>query len=295
MNIGIDVGYYNTCYVTEGVKKLFTSIAEEDSMNLSDNLAIELDGKKYTIGVTGTFTSNSNKIEDEVFKLCLYTAIADSMKTSMDLDVHVITGLPIAYYIDQKDDLKKSLTNRTVTMSIIRKGKKENKTFRIAKVDVFPQSAGVMITNPELFKANTHTVVVDIGGFTTDISLFKGKELVPNRYRTLQRGMLKLNGVLKNHLSAKGMDIGLFEVRDLLANTDNLSNILSKEKLDKIQQMYVDSIIKDILVEFPEYAYCQRVFIGGGSQDLKQYINENVLDNSLFLNAEAYYRIGKVK
>ncbi|WP_275372757.1 ParM/StbA family protein [Clostridium tertium] len=293
MIIGIDGGYNNTKYVTDGYRNMFTSVISEDVLGFNKSLQVIYNNKTYTVGTTGSFVANSNKIEDETFKICMFAAIADSMKDSVDYSVKLITGLPIAYYSKQKTALKESLLDEIVHMTITRNNKSDSKIFRISDVVVFPQSAGVLLTRPELFVGSGYVIVIDIGGFTTDISLFKGKELV--RYRTLQKGMLKLNGVLRNYLSSQGIDMSIFEVRELINSSENVGGFIDRAVVSDTCQKYVDSIINDILIEFSEYKYANKVFIGGGSSDLKQYLNQKIMDDCIYVNAEAFYKLGNVK
>lgn len=253
-------------------------------------MCIEIDDTTYSIGSTGTFASDSNKINDLNFKLCLLTAIADSMKTPVDNSVKLVTGLPIAYYSTQKDKLRANLLNKMVDLNYTKNGRESNRTFVISDVLVFPQSAGLLIVRPELFTKNAYNLVIDIGGFTTDVSLFKGKELI--RFRTFQRGMMKLNGLIRSHLSTLGYDMPLLEVSDLVSGTSSITSQIKSSEIVSIIEKYLASIISDIKIEFTEYSYATKTYIGGGSKDLERYISGTVVSDSIYVNADAFYRLG---
>lgn len=290
MIIGADGGYYNTKYKTMDKRGIFTSVVSEDDLDLNTSMQVEYEGKKYSVGTSGSFAADTQKIDDEIFKICLYTAIADAMPGDVDYQVQLVTGLPIAYYQEQKDKLKESLTGELVNISLTKNGVTRKKVFKITSVVVFPQSAGILLTKPELLRKGEYLLVVDIGGFTADVSLFKGKDLV--RFRTFQKGMLKLNGLLRSYLSSKGLDMSIFEVRELITSTNAVSGLIPKAIIDGVCSKYVESIINDIKVEFAEYAYSNRVYVGGGSADLDKYIKDTVLEDSIYMNAEAYYKLG---
>lgn len=290
MIIGADIGYFNTKYVTKDHRGIFTSVVDEDTLGLNKAMCIELNNKIYSIGSTGTFASDSNKINDINFKLCLYSAIADSMRVPVDNSVKLVTGLPIAYYSKQKDSLRENLMNKMIDLTFTKSGVEQDRTFVISDVIVFPQSAGLLIIRPDLFSKNAYNIVIDIGGYTTDVSLFKGKELI--RFRTFQKGMIKLNGLIRSHLSTYGLDMPIMEVSDLIAGPNFVNNIVKNSDIVTIIEKYLTSIISDIKIEFTEYPYSTKTYIGGGSKDLEKYINGDVVAESIFVNAEAFYKLG---
>ena len=292
MIIGADVGYFNTKYTTKIKRSMFTSVIEEDTIGLNNSMTIKYEGKSYNIGSTGSFASDSNKIDDLNFKLCLYTAIADSMSSPVDNSIQLVTGLPIAYYTTQKEVLRNSLLNNIVDLSFTKKGITSEKTFIISEVAIFPQSAGLMLLKPELFTKNNYNLVIDIGGYTTDVSLFKGKDLV--RYRTFQRGMLKLNGLIRSNLSMYGYDMPLMEVSDLIAGVSTLNSLVRAEEIDSIIRKYIDNILSDVKVEFNEYKFSNLNYIGGGSKDLEKYLVGNVAADSIYVNSDAFYSVGNM-
>lgn len=292
MIIGADIGYFNTKYTTKNKKGLFTSVIERDTLGLNKSMLVTYDGVTYNVGSTGSFVADSDKTNDINFKLCLYTAIADGMQGSVDNSVQLVTGLPIAYYTNQKDNLKKSLLNNVVDLTLIKDGISTEKTFIISDVAVFPQSAGLMILRPDLFTKNAYNLVIDIGGYTTDVSLFKGIDLI--RYRTFQKGMLKLNGLIRNHLSMHGFDMPLIEVSDIIAGTSSFDAFVNKEEIAEIIRDYISGILSDIKIEFNEYKFAKLNYIGGGSKDLQNFLKGNIVADSIYVNSNAFYNIGAV-
>jgi plasmid segregation protein ParM len=170
MILGIDVGYLKTKIQSKSGTDIFLSTLQEGTNEVNNKaIKIEFDGKEYTIGEkVGNFSTDLNKIEDPIFKMCLYTAIARQMKDNV-ADIQLVTGLPAKYFKNQKQQLIDSLEGKTINIIL----NDVPKRFTIKKCIVFPQSAGLFILNPKSFE-DAKNIVIDIGGVTVDISVFDG-------------------------------------------------------------------------------------------------------------------------
>ena len=176
MIISVDVGYTKTKSVSRYGRRMFSSTVKEGSIDINKSIIVEFGGVEYTIGEKGAFSVDLNKIQDQTFQLCLYTAILQHMQYNTD-DINLVTGLPIAYYSNQKHSLVEELQGKEVFM----KYNGTNKIFTINRCLVFPQSAGLFVLYPELFKGDV--IVIDIGGMTVDVSYFEGLKLI--KYATI--------------------------------------------------------------------------------------------------------------
>jgi len=280
MILGIDVGYTYTKTVTEDKEDSFRSTVKAGAMEINkSSITIEYKGDEYTIGEKGAYSVDLNKIEDDTFKLCLYTAIAKNMPTDCD-EVDLVTGLPIAYYSKQKHALKESLEGKDVFI----KYKGKDRVFAINQCIVFPQSAGLFTVNPELFKGDI--IVIDLGGMTVDVSYFEDMNLV--KYATYPMGMLKLYGSVIQELNAThSINLELLDAEKFIKGNNTEFDV------SHIVKQHTEDILRPIKLEFP-YKTSKKVFIGGGAVGLKKYLpdSERIKESDIFANARAFYEIG---
>jgi plasmid segregation protein ParM len=295
MRISADIGYNTTNFIGENIESSFLSTVKEKIHELETaKYTVEYNNKTYLIGNNDGFTSTEhNRDKDIIFHVCLYTAIAANMKTTVDHNVRVITGLPGQFFAEQKSALIKSLEGRRVFMKL----NGETRNFTITKVVTFPQSAGLFLYDKSLVEKDT--LVVDIGGGTVDIAYmsngkFKEAKTYPlgvnSTYDTLLQGLSKYGVNYSNRMKAAEIieDKTIFvegkEV-DVTKDIDNVLRIRTKEILNAIKQA------------FPEQSrYSRWIFIGGGALLLKSYLGDyKVLGDPEMINVKTYDIIGKSK
>lgn len=291
MILGIDVGYSHTKVTGEKVEFGFKSTIEEGALDIGSSLVLEDNEKIYTVGEdAGIYATDINKIETENFEICLYTAIAKAMGRKSTEIIDLVTGLPAQYYQEQKDKLIKALEGKNVTVSLNGKPKR----FTIRNVIVFPQSAGVLLLNPELLVGDT--CIVDIGGFTVDLSIFSGKKL--RKLYTIEEGMnVVANKLVQKIKSEYEVSYDILKADDLLD-----SKIIIKDNKQVNIESLIDSvlaahykIIENRLKGIAEYNTSKRIFVGGGSKRLESFIDTDVAEDTVYTNSRAYYKIGVEK
>jgi plasmid segregation protein ParM len=290
--IGIDVGYKNTKIYSKFGEDLFSSTIREGVDDFNKGIQVSIDGKDYTVGeATGKVSVKLDKINDETFRVCLYTAIARTMKDYVDNNVILVTGLPIDYYKSQKDELIKSLKGVKVTMTY----NGTPKTFTIQDVLVFPQSAGLMVLEPEKFKGDN--LVVDIGGLTVCVSYFKNLSLL--KHKTYELGMLKLyDKLIQNIKSIHKVSYDPLQAEDIIKNKKIIIDGEAKDITDLVNttlKQHTTEILEAIELGLTEYQTSIRFFIGGGSTVLKPYLKGTFIEQSIYTNAKAYYKLGVSK
>jgi len=255
---------------------------------------VEYNNRTYLIGNDDGFTSiEQTRDKDAIFHICLYTAIAATMSSTIDNNVRVVTGLPTQFFAEQKSALIKALENRRVFM----KFNGETRNFTITKVIVFTQSAGLFLYDKSLVEKDT--LVIDIGGGTLDIAYMSNGQFKEGRtyplgvnytYDILLQELSKYGVNYSNRMKAEQIisDKTIFvegrEV-DVKKDIDNVLNLRSKEIVNAIKQA------------FPEQSkYSRFVFIGGGALLLKNYLSDyRVLDDAQMINVKIYDIIGNSK
>lgn len=290
MILGIDVGYSNTKVFSKGGTDIFLSTVEEGTNEVNKKaIKVEFEEKEYTIAEkTGKFSVDLNKIKDETFKLCLYTAIARQMKDTV-ADIELVTGLPAEYFKEQKQELIDSLEGKTINIVLNNKPKR----FTITKCIVFPQSAGLFILNPKDFE-NNDNIVIDIGGVTVDVSAFN--DMVLTKSGTYELGMLKLYDKLiqdiKSHYS---VSYDLLNAEKIIISKKIIKDgkgIDVTELVNRVLKNHADTIIMNVKNGFKQYDTSNRNFVGGGAYRLRNYLPIDVKEDNIYTNAKAFYKIG---
>lgn len=290
MKLGIDVGYSHTKVVGDDYEFMFKSTIEEGTLDIGNSIRVDFEGKNYTVGEqNGLYATEINKMNSLNFKICLYTAIAKAMekKGKVTEEVKLVTGLPAQYYQAQKEDLIKELQGKKVTIVL----NDEPKRFTITDVIVFPQSAGILLLDPEKLRGDV--CVIDIGGFTVDVSYFNNKKL--RKLHTLELGMNVFANTLVQKIKAK------YEVSyDVLKADDILdtNEIIKDGKIINIENLINEvleahtRLIENRLKGLQEYNLSKHIFIGGGSLRLAEFLDIQIDKDTVYTNANAYYKIG---
>lgn len=284
--LGVDVGYTYT-KTSEGV--IFPSkIAEADTISTGDKITIG--NKSYFIG-TGISTFDLNKIDSEVFKVCLIASIA---KSTPDNDVKVVVGLPIGQYQNQKDQLEKMLEeNKTVKITY----DGEERTLNIKDFKVYAQGAAALYSQ----KISGDAIIVDIGGMTTDIAFFEingNTRRVTFSSTVFKCGTLTLYSkviqAVNEHftLSLESSD-GEAILRDGLA-VDGIKQDVGFIKPIIIE--HVNRIIDELHVNYP--CKIKPIYLcGGGSLILgevikREFPNASYMNDAQFANAKGFKEVG---
>lgn len=289
MILGIDVGYSHTKVYTSNGKDIFRSTVTNGIMDINFKaIKVKIGGNEYTVGEnTGAFSVKLNKIDDSVFRLCLYTAISRNIK-GFNENVELVIGLPIQYYKDQKKSLKTALEGLRVSMNLNDKPI----TFNITKCVVFPQSAGVFVLKPDLFDGSN--IVIDIGGMTVDVSYFYDMTL--QDFRTYELGMIKLYDKLVQNIKAEfGVSYDILNAEDIIKHKKILKDgetIDCEKVVESTLKTHANLIINRVTAGLNQYETSKRHFIGGGAYTLKDFLPSKTNKEDIFANAEAFYRIG---
>ncbi|EKQ57812.1 MULTISPECIES: ParM/StbA family protein [unclassified Clostridium] len=295
MRISADIGYNTTNFIGHGMEGSFSSTVKEKVHELETaKYTVEYNSKTYLIGNDDGFTSiEHSRDKDIIFHICLYTAIAATMTSTIDNNVRVITGLPAQFFAEQKNSLIKALENRRVFMKL----NGENRTFTITKVVVFPQSAGLFLYDKSLVERDT--LVADIGGGTLDIAYMSNGQFKEGR--TYPLGVNSTYDILLQELCKYGVNYSnRMKAEQIIADktifADGREIDVSKD-IDNVLSLRAGEIINAIKQAFPEQSkYSRFVFIGGGALLLKNYLGDyKVLDDAQMVNVKTYDIIGKSK
>lgn len=187
MKIGIDIGYGYTKAVNENGQKIsFPSLVAPSGpdylkgvFSAMDNYQVEITtGRQNTHLFVGEAARSSYAVSrslardklPELHDPLLLTAAA--LLGGEDRVLEIGVGLPLAYYVSQKDSLQVRLQSLAAHVKV--NGNKKYVGFPLIKV--IPQGAGVLFLKQDALPRNGFVGVVDIGTYTTEYLLFEIRE-----------------------------------------------------------------------------------------------------------------------
>jgi plasmid segregation protein ParM len=293
---GIDVGSRSTKVTTAQGRDIFQSTIKEGKIDVSlGSIALSYDGKDYTVGNGGRYLNDKSIVDDPAFKIWLLTGILrNTQNNTANIDAKIVTGLPASYYKKQKEETKNMLDGKS--FHVEHAGKE--KVISIKEAIVFPQSAGIFLLHPEDFKGTDMTLVIDMGGVTIDVSLFRGMELVFFKsYDNM--GTYSFFADIATGIQEKfGVYVDIFRIDDMI----DKGGVVIDEEVHKFDfspyfKAYVDQAITAIKNDFDFRTVDKRIFTGGGALRCKDYLptKRPITENDLYINADAFYKVGEQK
>lgn len=285
MIIGVDLGNYA---VKSSEKIHFLSKISEIDNFTGDNRVV-YNGKNIYIG-EGEFSTDWNKSRKESTLPLLFTAIA--MSTSDNIN-QVVIGLPIQQYKANKEDLKELISNNRCA-SI------NNRRILIENIEVAPEGASVYYNIPADIREDIglkQLIVTDIGGRTSDISVFVNKKIV--EVKTIPVGMLNIYQDIIDYINSKYTENFTLEDGEVVLREGLFLNGECKDVsfIKPILHKHFSSIYKEMQLKFnlnKGYVY----LTGGGGNILKlafknRLKNLIVSQEPLFDNALGFKRVGE--
>lgn len=323
-NIGIDLGYGyvkvtdgQTAYLfpsTVGIgqkirfKSLLTTFQKP-----TENLAITVDNKKYFVGQLAikqsevvTRSLGRNRIEDTSTKVLLLAALS-LFADKDDQSFNVITGLPVDYYSNFRDDWTELMLGMHAVK--IDTGQQEkNKIIKIEKLQIIPQPFGTLydkiLNNEGEIRDESYNDlkigIVDIGFKTSDFAVADSLEFIDKlsssseiamstafnflteRFREkyfINKESYELDrvvetGILRVAGEAVDVEEHINEAFSIVANkiATEINNIWDKRELDKI------------------------ILTGGGGEAIAKFLlpkfpNMELIKGAQFANVRGYQKL----
>lgn len=289
MKIGVDLGNYS---VKTSEKVYFLSKITEVE-KLEDDKGIVIDKKQYFIG-EGQFQTDWNKSKKENLIPMLFAALA---KSNTENIFQVVLGLPIQQYKANRDGLKDFImTNKA--QEVVLEGKR--RMIVIQDLEIAPEGASAyhnLTVAQKLQIGKKQLLIVDIGGRTTDISLFKGNHV--EDYKTIPVGVLNIYSDIVDSVNERyTQNFKLEDGEDLLNNGLFLNG--KEQDISFVQPLIknsFDEILKEMNLNFNlDQGYV--LLTGGGSKLLekpfkKRLANIIMSSNPIFDNALGFLKVGE--
>lgn len=262
---------------------------ENEVLLNEDKTIVEYEGKKYIIGDQGNYSTDLMKSQHENTKLLILAAVGLSFPDNF-ISTEIVTGLPIALYSNQKQQMKDML-RRNFTHQITINN--QCKLIRFTNIEVFPEAAGAFYSQSEFKDA----LVIDIGGLSVDIALFENGKLV--KYSTYPMGIMKLYSKMTNYINSQ-YDLALkeWDVEKVIKEGLFIDGAKVNLNFDFLITEHVEEIMERLKLEYDLRTIINILMTGGGSQWLFRYFKKYIphaqlMPNSQFANAKGYGNIGK--
>lgn len=306
MNTGSDIGNVTaiTCgETTEIIESRIQSTEEADYLENSNNI-FNFDEYLFTIK-KGDFENNIYKYKKANFtKLLFYTL----SKCTDDCINNVVFSMPAKQFLDNSKIMEfynKIISNRIHTV--------DNKTMIINKIDIVPEGYPLKVLGYLTDKNNTdlmegvETIVIDMGGETTDLIFFNENHTFVNAHST-KYGLLKIYDKTRRYVESK-QDVELTKVDGKLYFNGDKNIRYSKEEINSTSNTNeykkefvleaVKEILNDILGNFPNIKQYNIILCGGGAPVIyplfKQLYPHTVLVDKIDINARGNKVIADAK
>lgn len=292
MIIGVDFGNFNT-KTSENVVFKSTICKDKKIIRLrrkDDERLVVFEGNKYLVG-EGDLQTDINKLDKDMFRLCVLTAIAKSIE---EKEVQVVIGVPNNQYNEKnvckiKDELLRDQIN-TITVD------GNEKTFILSKVEVYSEGHAPYYGMTKEQRAEIKSkdlIMVNIGGGNTNISYFKiddGKRRLDHN-STISSGMIRLYSDFINAINGEfSLNKTIEDGSEILEH--GLEIYGEKQDLRFTKEIIVehtDRIFKELNL-YP-LKTSRVMFTGGGSRDLKGLLKKRLpgcLFETNYMMATAY-------
>jgi plasmid segregation protein ParM len=328
--IAIDIGFGFT-KATDGRRSLvFKSILGEatdiqfkggilEEGSPDENIQIEVEGRPYFVGEMAErqsnvrfFTLDQAQFFSDFAKQLALSAASRMVGPYMPLGL--VTGLPIGYYKEYKDELVKILQGDHKVV-LTTGGKREEKVIKINSVKVIPQPFGSLfnLMLSDLGEVGDKRYVrekvgiIDIGFKTSDFTVSDRMRYSERGSRTIDTGISRAFGVIAGKLREKSninvelyrlyeaIDRGSIKIRgmeyDLKGLTEQVFGQLATAIANEVDRLWTDDWDIDTIV-----------LTGGGGAVLTKYLQPLLtghvvtVDSSKdarLCNVQGYWKFGK--
>jgi plasmid segregation protein ParM len=285
-----------------------------------DHLQVEVDGKSWFVGELAErqsnvrfFTLDQSQFIAQFAKNLALTAAARLVGGY--IPINLVTGLPIGYYRQHKDELARILQGEHKVALVDAAGKRQEKVVNINKVRVIPQPFGSMFNlmlndlgdlgDKRLVKEKIG--IIDVGFRTSDYTISDKMRYSERGSRTTDSGIARAFNVIVTKLREKSgvsvelyrlydaVDRGSIKIRgkeyDLKVLTEQVFSQLAGAVANEVERLWADDWDMDAMV-----------ITGGGGAVLARYLtpllNGHVLPvdaskDARLCNVQGYWKFGK--
>lgn len=289
--IAIDIGNITTIVETKKESDIFESrILDFDNNDRIENDVLEIRNEKVFIG-RGSFENDIFKFEKENYIKLLHYSIAKYSKSN---EVNLVVGLPAGQYNNFKNMLKEIiLKNSNIEVYI----NNDFKRITIKDVLVVPEGYGIYkLCDKSKLVPGAKTLVIDIGGGTTDIAEFNQQGKFEDG-KSIPYGLLDMYRDVLSKLSNNGINT-LEEAKEYFDGDLTLLGVKEDIKTNPRNKLF-RKIVNDLKGLYPQIKNYNLILCGGGAKvlkhEFKNQFTQTIVEEDIKLNAKGYFAIGVKK
>ncbi|WCK57027.1 ParM/StbA family protein (plasmid) [Aneurinibacillus sp. Ricciae_BoGa-3] len=265
----------------------------EESTTTADNCyVVRFDGQSHIIGRIASRNDFETTKAKELHKLSIYTAIHQLIDDNDNVDL--VVGCPISVYTEmemRKEYLEFIKGDGTIQLTV----NGVTKTFKIVKINAFPESSGYVFKHMDEFLGNM-IAVVDIGGLNTNCCQYEGLDMLPGTDFTYNLGANVLRTELKKTLNKKfGVNLSDKQVELAIKDREIKKDPeRSKKLINQFLMEHVEKLMESMKENQWDVENLDFVFLGGGSlllaDEIKAIFGDEVIisENAVWDNAEGF-------
>lgn len=292
--LGADIGNLTTEVTTCKDSYVFESRIEKatDLKAISGAKSFEIDGEELLIG-RGEFENNPFKYEKDNFIQLLHYSIADSMPSG---NIKLSTGIPAYQYNQFKEAMKnKIMMNNKIHVKI----GEEVKNILIEECIILPEGYGIFkMTDPSLLVAGAKTIVIDIGGGSTDLAYFDENGNFEDG-DSIDLGLLNLYKDVQREVQNKfALQYSIEDIKSYYDGELNPIGLTSEAKT----QPTIDNfklLVNRVIGKRKDLKQCNIIVAGGGAkvygEFFKKILPQSIINKDIAANSKAYYAAGVAK
>lgn len=289
--VGLDMGTYNIKCVSNYDEFIIRSVYSENTkFNIRSKNIIEYDNKKYQIGVGKLDTEIVKAYRKNTLPLFLY-ALGNSVPDKSK--IKLIMGLP-SFQLESDEQIQEIKDKFIGNFNFKMNGDKRE--FTVLDMMIYPEGMGAYYCI-EQDLSNKDIILIDIGGSTFNVLLFKNNEFI--KAKSLPFGSMNLIDKLHSRiLSLHGGrhtidDVANYIQRGRVGKTNDTMTYIKE-----LAKPYVDELMSLLTLEYPikDADY----FLTGGGVTLfadaliEQLGDIDMLSDYIFANAKGNKMIGDV-
>lgn len=293
---GVDLGNITSSIVSSKGSNLIESRIEKatDLGLLGGNDFFELSNTNeiYLLNKC-EFENNTYKYEKDNFINILHYLIGSQMPSG---NVKLSIGIQASQYNKYRDDMKNKIMNNN---KIHVKIGDITKNIRIEDCMVVPEGYGVYkTTDSELLIGGAKTIVIDIGGGSTDLAYF-GADGKFEGGESISLGLLDLYKEVQSKVEdASRMQHGIEDIQKYYDGHLKLIGVSDEPKKEATVSSF-KALFNRIRGKRKDLAQCNIILCGGGAATYEAYFKKllphTIVNKNILANTNAFYLIGVAK
>ena len=306
MRFSMDAGKHSgkgVCMNKIGVRERFylrNKIEEVTEDNLTvdeEGYKVEYEGKVYYVGKEASKIDYNVTKTSIAHKLLIYIGITHFIGNEDEVDLMV--GCPMSTYVNKE---KKDKFIEYLKGDVHIKVKDKDYRFTIKSVNVLPESLGIPYKDTHTYKKRLMGVL-DIGGLNVNGAIYDRLKPIKSSAFTINAGSLILQGKVKKALNNK-LDLNFqdYEIPYIIESgvfINGVSNAEANAIVKEVSREHINTILDECRKYNWNIGGIDIEFTGGGSLDLKQYIEEylsyaKVSGNGGWDNVTAFDAVGEL-